>query len=74
MLFGTFEIALCLGIVLLAALTAALGLGAQNVLIWWKALRPRCPKCLANVNPEAYICWSCKAELEQAYVDHHELS
>lgn len=73
MIFGTFEIVICLGIFLLVALAAALALVGQNLVIWWKGLGPRCPKCLAAVNPEAYICWSCKAELESLYVDKKEI-
>lgn len=73
MLFGPFEILICLGAFMVVALTAALALAGQNMIIWWKGLGPRCPKCFASVNEEAYICWSCKAELENANVDHKEL-
>ena len=73
MIFGPFEILICLGTIMAIALIAALALAAQNIVIWWKGLGPRCPKCLASINPEAYVCWSCKAELEKVHVDRKEL-
>ena len=66
MIFGPFEIAICLGAVLTLALAVALSLAGRDILDWYRSRGPRCPKCLAAINAEAYICWSCKAELESA--------
>lgn len=73
MIFGPFEIATCLGAVLTFALAVALSLAGRDILDWYRSRGPRCPKCLAAINAEAYICWSCKAELESAKTLRREL-
>ncbi len=74
MIFGPFEIAICLGAVMTFALAVGLSLATRDVLDWYRSRGPRCPKCLAAVNAEAYICWSCKAELESLKLLRKELS
>lgn len=74
MIFGPFEIAICLGAFMVIALAAALGLATQDVLSWFRKRGPRCPKCFASINAEAYLCWSCKTELADGGVKQKELS
>ena len=47
-------------------IATAIDLAGRDILDWYRSRGPRCPKCLAAINAEAYICWSCKAELESA--------
>ncbi len=74
MLFGYWEIAFFLGTFMVLAFSVFLGLAGQNIAIWFKRTSPRCPKCFTTVNPEAYICWSCRSELETLNVHRKELS
>ncbi|CAN5471052.1 hypothetical protein BH10ACI3_BH10ACI3_11740 [soil metagenome] len=66
MIFGSFEILLCLAPMMLIFLTIAVGLAAQNVSVD-RSEKNRglvaCPHCQKMLNPEAYICRFCTKEL-----------
>lgn len=66
MIFGPFEIFLCLAPVMVLIAAVGLGLFAQNLKLdqkeRWRGLMP-CPNCRKGLNPEAYICRFCHKEL-----------
>jgi hypothetical protein len=68
MIFGPFEIFLCLAPIMIFILAIGLGLLAQNIAIdrkeKWRGLI-RCPHCRKGLNPEAYICRFCRRELRE---------
>lgn len=78
MLFGTLEIVICLGVVMLVILAIGASLFARNILIERKEVAllrsnawaelTECPNCHKALNAEAYICRFCKTELEEAPV------
>ena len=66
MIFGPFEILLCLAPIMVFIGTIGLGLLAQNMALdrkdRWRGLI-RCPHCRKGLNPEAYVCRFCHKEL-----------
>ena len=66
MIFGPFEILLCLAPMMVVMFTIGVGLFAQNISLD-REERNRgqmaCPHCRKMLNPEAYICRFCSREL-----------
>ena len=75
MLFGTLEILICLGTVMLVIFTIGLGLFAQNIALARKEVESArsdawqgqiaCPNCRKALNAEALICRFCRKELSE---------
>lgn len=75
MLFGTLEIVICLGVVMLVIFAIGASLFTRNVLIERKEVAllrsdawaelTECPNCHKALNAEAYICRFCKTELDE---------
>jgi hypothetical protein len=73
MLFGTLEIVICLGVVMLVIFAVGASLFVRNVAIESKEVAllrsdawaelTECPNCHKALNAEAYICRFCKEEL-----------
>ncbi len=78
MLFGTLEIVICLGVVMLVIFAIGASLFTRNILIERKEVSllradawaelTECPNCHKALNAEAYICRFCKTELDEAPV------
>lgn len=68
MIFGTLEIFLCLGPLMLVILSIGVSLVAQNISVAradaWRGLIA-CPHCRKGLNPEAYVCRFCRKELNE---------
>lgn len=73
MLFGTLEIVICLGVVMLVIFAIGASLFVRNVAIERKEVAQlrsdawaeliECPNCHKALNAEALICRFCKREL-----------
>ena len=73
MLFGTLEIVICLGVVMLLIFAIGASLFVRNVAIERKEVAQlrsdawaeliECPNCHKGLNAEALICRFCKKEL-----------
>ena len=78
MLFGTLEIVICLGVVMLVIFAIGASLFVRNVAIESRELAllrsdawaelTECPNCHKALNAEAYICRFCKTELDESLV------
>ena len=78
MLFGTLEIVICLGVVMLVIFAIGASLFVRNVAIERKEVAllrsdawaelTECPNCHKALNAEAYICRFCKTELDESLV------
>ncbi len=73
MLFGTLEIVICLGVVMLVIFAIGASLFIRNVAIESKEVEllrsdawaelTECPNCHKALNAEAYVCRFCKKEI-----------